>query len=157
MLPTFVQQALAGRPLTVFASGRQQRSFCSVRDLCRFITEHLDDAAFDDPRVYNVGNPANTIEVYDLAVKVREMVGSSSEIVFADAQAIDGKGYEAAESFEMLPELRNALDRGWTPRVTLDELVQETIDYYRTHAATHAMSIPRPGSMSQVALHTGTH
>jgi nucleoside-diphosphate-sugar epimerase len=44
VMPTFVQQAIAGRPLTVFAGGEQQRAFLSAVDLSRFITEHLDVA-----------------------------------------------------------------------------------------------------------------
>jgi nucleoside-diphosphate-sugar epimerase/glycosyltransferase involved in cell wall biosynthesis len=144
VLPTFVQQALAGRPLTVFATGRQKRAFCAVSDLCRFIHEYLDDAAFDNPRIYNVGNPANTIEISDLAARVKEMVGTPSEIVFADARAIYGPGYEEAESFEKLPDISSAVELGWTPEVTLDELLEETIAYYRTHEDTRAAPIPLP-------------
>jgi UDP-glucose 4-epimerase len=144
VLPTFVQQALAGRPLTVFATGRQKRAFCAVSDLCRFIHDYLDDVAFDNPRIYNVGNPANTIEISDLAARVNEMVGSSSEIVFADARAIYGPGYEEAESFEKLPDISSALALGWTPEVTLDELLEDTIAYYRTHEDTRAAPIPLP-------------
>lgn len=147
VLPTFVQQALARRPLTVFATGRQKRAFCAVRDLCRFINDHLDDAAFDNPRIYNVGNPGNTIEIYDLAVRVREMAGSSSEIVFADARAIYGRGYEEAESFEKLPDIRHAAELGWKPEVTLDELIEETIAYYRAHEDIRATPIPLPGTL----------
>ena len=144
VLPTFVQQALAGRPLTVFATGRQKRAFCAVSDLCRFIHDYLDDAAFDSPRIYNVGNPENTIGIYDLALRVREMVGSPSEIVFADARAIYGPGYEEAESFEKLPDISSATELGWAPEVGLDELVAETIAYYRTHEDTRAAPIPLP-------------
>jgi nucleoside-diphosphate-sugar epimerase/glycosyltransferase involved in cell wall biosynthesis len=155
VLPTFVQQALAGRPLTVFATGRQKRAFCAVGDLCRFITDYLDDAAFDNPRIYNVGNPANTIEIYDLAVRVKGMVGSSSEIVFADARAIYGPGYEEAESFEKLPDIRSALELGWTPEVTLDELIEETIGYYRTHEDVRAAPVPLPGTRPAEAVAPG--
>jgi nucleoside-diphosphate-sugar epimerase len=154
VLPTFVQQALAGKPLTVFATGRQKRAFCAVSDLCRFIHEYLDDAAFDNPRIYNVGNPANTIEVYDLAVKVTQMAASPSEIVFADARAIHGQGYEEAESFEKLPDIRSALELGWAPEVTLDELVEETIAYYRSHDDVRAapMRLPAPSPAAPAAL-----
>ena len=40
VMPTFVQQAIAGRPLTVFAGGGQERAFLSATDLARFITDH---------------------------------------------------------------------------------------------------------------------
>ena len=64
--------------MTVFASGRQKRAFLSVFDLCRFIDEHLTDEAFDDPKVYNVGNPGNTTEIYDLAARIKAKTGSES-------------------------------------------------------------------------------
>jgi nucleoside-diphosphate-sugar epimerase len=140
VMPTFVQQALQGRPLTVFASGRQKRAFLSVTDLCRFVTDHLDDAAFADPKVYNVGNPANTTEVYALAERIKSMTGSESDIIYADATKIYGPQYEEAESFEKLPEIRNAAALGWAPLVTLDELIEETIAYYESHADMRGMN-----------------
>ena len=140
VMPTFVQQALEGRPLTVFASGLQKRAFLSVTDLCRFVTDHLDDAAFRNPRVYNVGNPNNETEVYALAERVKSMTGSESDIIYADSTAIYGPQYEEAESFEKLPEIKNAASLGWAPKVTLDELIDETIQYYRSHADMRGMN-----------------
>jgi nucleoside-diphosphate-sugar epimerase len=134
VMPTFVQQALQGRPMTVFATGRQKRAFLSVFDLCRFITDHLTDAAFEEPKVYNVGNPGNTTEIYDLAVRIKAMTGSESDVVYADSTEIYGPQYEEAESFEKLPELKNATALGWQPRMNLDTLIQETIDYYMSNA-----------------------
>lgn len=138
VVPTFVQQALAGEPLTVFATGQQKRAFLSVRDLCRFVTDHLDESAFDTPRVFNVGNPANAVTVHELAVKIRELLSSSSEIVFTDATTIYGSDYEEAESFEKLPEIRGAAELGWAPRVDLDELIEETAAFYRTRVDRRA-------------------
>jgi nucleoside-diphosphate-sugar epimerase len=140
VMPTFVQQALQGRPLTVFATGRQKRAFLSVTDLCRFVTEHLDDAAFADPKVYNVGNPDNTTEVYALAERIKAVTGSESEIQYTDATKIYGPQYEEAESFEKLPEIKNAAALGWQPEVTLDELIDETITYYQSHADMRGMN-----------------
>jgi nucleoside-diphosphate-sugar epimerase len=134
VMPTFVQQALEGRPMTVFASGRQRRAFLSVFDLCRFIHEHLTDEAFDDPKVYNVGAPGNTTEIYDLAARIKTKTGSESDIIYADATKIYGPQYEEAESFEKLPELRNAAALGWQPRMDLDWLIEETITYYKSHS-----------------------
>lgn len=134
VMPTFVQQSLAGRPMTVFHTGKQRRAFLSVTDLCRFINDHLTPEAFDNPRVYNCGNPHNATEVWALAERIKEKTGSESEIVFADSKAIYGPQYDEAESFEKLPELKNAKDLGWEPQVTLEELIDETIEYYSEHA-----------------------
>lgn len=134
VMPTFVQQAIAGRPMTVFHTGKQRRAFLSVTDLCRFINDHLTPEAFDNPRVYNCGNPYNATEVWELAERIKDKTGSESEIVFADSKAIYGPQYDEAESFEKLPELKNAKDLGWEPQVTLDELIVETIEYYTENA-----------------------
>lgn len=131
VMPTFVQQALAGEDITVFATGQQLRAFLSVTDLVRFITDHMDAALETGDLIYNVGNPTNNISVRDLADKVREMVGSSSDVIYADAKKIHGDLYEEAESFEKTPVLGAALKVGWKPEIDLDALVQETIDYYR--------------------------
>lgn len=140
VVPTFVQQALDGEPITVFATGRQKRAFLSVSDLCQFVTEHLDQGAFDRPRVFNVGNPANTVTVHDLAIRVRELLSSSSEIVYADATEVHGPDYEEAESFEKLPDIHNAAELGWAPRVGLDELIEETAEYYRLRVDRRALA-----------------
>ena len=50
-------------------------------------------APFDTPRVFNVGNPANAITVHDLAARIRELLSSSSEIVFTDTTTIYGSDY----------------------------------------------------------------
>ncbi len=131
VMPTFVQQALAGDDITVFATGEQLRAFLSVTDLVRFITDHMDAALETGDLVYNIGNPTNNISVRGLADKVKEMVDSPSDVVYADAKAIHGDLYEEAESFEKTPVLGNALKVGWKPEIDLDALVQETIDYYR--------------------------
>jgi nucleoside-diphosphate-sugar epimerase len=140
VMPTFVQQALNGRPLTVFASGLQKRAFLSVTDLCRFVTDHLDDSAFAEPKVYNVGNPNNTTEIYALAERIKSATGSESDIVYVDATTIYGPQYEEAESFEKLPEIKNAAALGWAPEITLDELIEETISYYKSHADMRGMN-----------------
>ncbi len=131
VMPTFVQQALAGEDITVFATGEQLRAFLSVTDLVRFITDHMDAAIETGDLIYNIGNPTNNISVRGLADKVKEMVGSPSDIVYADAKKIHGDLYEEAESFEKTPVLGSALEVGWKPEIDLDALIQETIDYYR--------------------------
>lgn len=138
VMPTFVQQALLGDDLTVFATGEQLRAFLSVTDLTRFITDHMDDAIASGRLVFNIGNPTNKISVRGLADLVKEMTGSSSTVVYADAKKIHGDLYEEAESFEKTPVLDAAPAVGWKPEVDLEALVQETIDYYRPLMAAKA-------------------
>src|SRR6266498_1765868 len=78
-IPTFVRQALEGKPLTVFGDGSQTRSFCYVDDLIRGLVllaesgEHLP---------VNIGNPSHEVTMLELAQTVIKVTGSSSEIVF---------------------------------------------------------------------------
>ncbi len=131
VVPTFVQQALQGDDITVFATGEQLRSFLSVSDLVRFITEHMDDAIASGQMIYNIGNPDNEITVRGLADMVKTMTESDSEVIYADAKKIHGELYEEAESFQKNPVLVNAPAVGWKPQIGLRELILETIDYYR--------------------------
>ncbi len=140
VVPTFVQQALEGEDLTVFATGEQLRSFLSVTDLTRFIVEHMDDALESGQLIYNIGNPDNEITVRGLAELVRQMTESESKIVYADAKKIHGDLYEEAESFQKNPVLVNAPAVGWKPQVDLRDLIQETIDYYRPIVASRRLA-----------------
>src|SRR3982074_2596065 len=86
-IPTFVRQALANEPLTVFGDGSQTRSFCYVDDLVRGLTalaqsgEHLP---------VNIGNPAE-YTLLELAQKIVEVTGATSEIGFEALPVDDPK------------------------------------------------------------------
>ncbi len=142
VMPTFVQQALAGRPLTVFATGGQVRAFTSASDLSRFLTDHMDAALESENRIYNIGNPANATTIWDLAERVVRLLDSDSDIVLADARAIHGEAYEEAESFEKVPVLDAALALGWQPTADLDTLVHQTAAYYRKHGDMRGANAP---------------
>jgi len=141
VMPTFVQQALAGEDITVFATGEQLRAFLSVTDLTRFITEHMDDALASGDLVFNVGNPTNKISVRALADLVKSSTKSDSTIVYADAKQIHGSLYEEAHSFEKTPVLEAAPSIGWKPEVDLRALVEETIEYYRPIVAAKMVDV----------------
>jgi nucleoside-diphosphate-sugar epimerase len=132
VMPTFVQQALVGEPITVFATGKQVRAFTSATDLSRFLTDFWDEALESQTNVFNVGNPDNRTTVEDLAQRIKVLLGSDSEIVHIDGKKVYGPMYMEAESFEKVPVLSGASELGWTPEISLDELILETADYYRT-------------------------
>ncbi len=131
VMPTFVQQALAGEPLTVFTPGRQVRAFTSATDLSRFLTHYWDKALESKDHIFNIGNPANEITVEGLAQRVKSLVNSSSEIHYVDGKQVYGPMYMEAESFRKVPVLEAATDLGWRAEVSLDELIMETARYYR--------------------------
>ncbi len=131
VMPTFVQQALLGDPITVFATGEQVRSFTSATDLGRFLTDYWDAAIEGDEVIYNIGNPANRTTVQGLAERVKILLGSDSEIVRVDGREVYGPMYAEAESFEKIPVLEAAPELGWKPEIELDDLIRETAGYYR--------------------------
>ncbi|TDE31061.1 NAD(P)-dependent oxidoreductase [Nonomuraea mesophila] len=142
VMPTFVQQALAGRPITVFAGGDQVRAFIAAGDLTGFLTGYMDLALRGDDVIINVGNPANAVTIMDLAERVKSLLASPSPILRVDGRSVHGPHYAEAESFHKIPALRTATDLGWRPRIPLDELILATADYYRAREDRRAVNAP---------------
>ncbi|TDD15848.1 NAD-dependent epimerase/dehydratase family protein [Nonomuraea diastatica] len=142
VMPTFVQQALAGRPITVFAGGEQIRAFIAAGDLTGFLTGYMDLALQGDEVIINVGNPANAVTIMDLAERVKNLLASPSPIVRVDGRSVHGPHYAEAESFHKIPALRAATGLGWRPRIPLDELILSTADYYRAREDRRAVNAP---------------
>jgi dTDP-glucose 4,6-dehydratase len=115
-IPTFLRQALANRPLTVFGDGGQTRSFCYVSDLIRGIIA-LAESGHHDP--VNIGNP-DEFTLLELAEMVKELTGSTSEIVH-EALPIDDPKQRRPD----ISLARKLLD--WSPKVPLREGLQRTI------------------------------
>ncbi len=116
-IPTFLRQALANRPITVFGDGSQTRSFCYVSDLIRGMIA-LAESGYHDP--VNIGNP-DEFTLLELAKMVLELTGSQSEIVFEALPVDDPK--------QRRPDIGLARDLlGWSPEVALQEGLRRTID-----------------------------
>jgi dTDP-glucose 4,6-dehydratase len=116
-IPTFLRQALANRPITVFGDGSQTRSFCFVSDLIRGMIA-LAESGYHDP--VNIGNP-DEFTLLELAETVKELTGSSSEIVYEALPEDDPK--------QRKPNITRARELlGWSPEVSLREGLQRTIE-----------------------------
>jgi len=116
-IPTFLRQALADRPMTVFGDGGQTRSFCYVSDLIRGIIA-LAESGHHEP--VNVGNP-DEFTLLELAEIVRVLTGSSSEIVY-EALPVD-------DPQQRRPDIALARELlGWEPEVELREGLRRTIE-----------------------------
>jgi len=108
---TFLQQAIEGKPLTVFGDGSQTRSLCYVDDLIRGL--YLL-ATSDEHLPVNIGNPGHELTMLELAQTVIRVTGSSSEIVF-EAMPVD-------DPQERRPDITRAQQiLGWKPGIDLDE------------------------------------
>ena len=130
VMPTFVQQALGNKTITVFGSGKQKRAFLGVSDLANFLANYISDGIMTNGSIYNIGNPGNATTIEDLAKKVVSILNSESEIIYLDPKSVYGPLYYEAESFEKLPDIKNARALGWEPKQTLDEIILETADFY---------------------------
>lgn len=120
VVPAFIDQALRDQPLTVFGDGSQTRSFCYVSDLVEGIWRLLSS---DSPEPVNVGNPGE-MTILDFAQTIRQLVGSSSEIVFEPLPVDDPKIRQ--------PDISRAKEQlGWEPAVTLEDGLVSTIEYFR--------------------------
>jgi dTDP-glucose 4,6-dehydratase len=109
-IPTFVRQALATQPLTVYGDGSQTRSFCYVDDLIRGIVL-LAESGEHDP--VNIGNPEERT-LLELAETIKRITGTSSEIVF-EALPVD-------DPQQRRPDITRAQQvLGWQPEVSLEE------------------------------------
>jgi dTDP-glucose 4,6-dehydratase len=119
-IPTFITQALTGRPLTVFGDGSQTRSFQYIDDLVEGIWR-LMQAAVHDP--VNIGNP-HEMTLLELAKRILRLSESPSEIVFEPLPVDDPKVRQ--------PDITRARTLlGWEPRVEVDEGLAHTIDWFR--------------------------
>jgi dTDP-glucose 4,6-dehydratase len=116
-IPTFLRQALANRPITVFGDGSQTRSFCYVSDEIRGIIA-LAESGYHEP--VNIGNP-DEFTLLELAETVKDVAGSSAEIVF-EALPVD-------DPRQRQPDITLARELlGWTPEVSLREGLRRTIE-----------------------------
>jgi UDP-glucose 4-epimerase len=133
VLPTFVRQALAGRPITVFGDGTQSRCFGYVGDVVRALV-----ALVEEPRavgeVFNVGNDRE-ITIRALAEMIKDRAHSTSEIVHVPYDQAYEAGFE--DMVRRVPDLTKIRTLiGYEPRVQLEQIIDEVIEDTRARHAT---------------------
>ncbi|HEY5443476.1 MAG TPA: GDP-mannose 4,6-dehydratase [Pyrinomonadaceae bacterium] len=126
VIPTFVRQALSGRPITVYGDGKQSRCFGYVGDIVGALIKLMDhkDAVGN---VFNIGSNEE-ISILQLAQRVKELTQSESEIVFVPYD----EAYE--EGFEDMPRRVPDISKihnlvGFQPQMSLDGILETVIDY----------------------------
>lgn len=122
VVSNFIVQALENKPITIYGDGMQTRSFCYVDDLIEAMIKIMDTPdSFTGP--VNIGNPME-FTILELAKTVIKLTGSNSQIEFKPLPQDDPK--------QRQPDInlaREMLD--WEPKVSLEEGLQKTIDYFR--------------------------
>jgi UDP-glucose 4-epimerase len=133
VVPTFVQQALAGRPINVYGDGTQTRCFCHVDDVVRALVDLMQIGEPVYGEVFNIGSQEE-LSMLSLAQRVREMTGSESEIHLIPYQEAYGEGFEdMPRRYPDIAKIAGALN--WSPTRTLDEILSDVIAFHQAEAA----------------------
>jgi len=121
VVSNFVLQALRNEPITIYGTGDQTRSFCYVDDLVAGLIAMMDQDEIVGP--VNIGNPAE-FTIKELALMIKELAHSSSEIVFRPLPQDD--------PVRRKPDITLAREKlGWEPKIQIREGLPRTIDYFR--------------------------
>ena len=127
VIPTFVKQALAGRPITVYGSGEQSRCFCYVGDVVGGLMKLMDDEKAVG-QVFNVGSD-HEITISDLAKRVKELTSSQSEIVLVPYDEAYEEGFE--DMPRRIPDISKVNRQiGFEPQMDLDGILRSVIEFH---------------------------
>ena len=128
VLPNFVQSALLGKPIPVYGDGTQSRSFAHVNDVAWALIRLMEEPDAEGD-IFNVGND-HEVSIKDLAFKVKEMTGSSSEIEFIPYEKAYGPGFEDMERrCPNIEKIRNLV--GYKPTFDLHAIIESVIDFFK--------------------------
>jgi UDP-glucose 4-epimerase len=134
VIPTFVKQALADRPITVYGDGKQTRCFGYVGDVIGALIK-LMDTTESIGQVFNIGS-TEEISILQLAEKVKELTQSTSEIVFAPYDDAYEEGFE--DMPRRVPDI-NKINQlvGFKPEMKLDGILETVISFHRGRRASY--------------------
>jgi UDP-glucose 4-epimerase len=128
VVPTFVKQALTGRPITIHGDGSQSRCFTAVTDVVGALMKLMDHPGAVG-EVFNIGS-SEEVTVRALAERVRALTGSQSEIVCVPYEQAYGEGFE--DMPRRVPDISKieALI-GYRPTRSLDQILESVIAFFR--------------------------
>jgi UDP-glucose 4-epimerase len=131
VVPSFVRRALRDEPLEIHGDGTQTRCFCHVQDTIRALVGLM--AAAPTGEIYNVGSQER-ISIDDLATRVIETTGSSSERVYVPYDQVYEQGIE--DMLHRIPSIEK-IDAaiGWAPTRSLDDILGDVIAFERSVAS----------------------
>jgi UDP-glucose 4-epimerase len=127
VIPTFVKQALSGRPITVYGDGTQSRCFGYVGDVVGALIKLMDNTAAVG-QVFNIGSNTE-ITILELAERVKEITRSDSEIVFVPYDEAYEEGFE--DMPRRVPDIAKVSELvGFRPEMSLDGILERVVDYH---------------------------
>lgn len=120
VIPTFITQALAGDPITIFGTGNQTRCFSHVSDIvAAMATLMINKQAYRE--IINLGS-TESISIHDLAEKIKQMTKSTSKIVTIPYEKAYSATFEDMQ--KRLPDLSKAKKLiGYKPTYTLEQII----------------------------------
>lgn len=120
VVSNFINQCIDGKDITIYGHGQQTRSLCYVSDLVEGLIKFMNS---NENGPINMGNP-NELTIKDLALKIRDLSKSSSQVIYMDMPEGDPE--------LRCPDITKAKDKlQWNPKVDLDDGLLKTIQYYR--------------------------
>lgn len=132
VVPRFVRQALAGKPITIYGDGAQVRSFGWVQDAVQATIELMErpDLAGE---IFNIGSD-EPVTITELAERVKQFAESASPIIHVPYEEAYGQGFEDIRyRVPDITKLRSAI--GYRPTKRLDDILLEVIAFYRERGA----------------------
>jgi UDP-glucuronate decarboxylase len=121
VVSNFIMQAISNKPITIYGTGTQTRSFCYVDDLIDGMTRFMNSSR-ELVGPINFGNPVEYTMI-ELAQAILKLTNSSSELIFKDLPMDDPK--------KRKPDISIAIkELNWTPSTSLDVGLQKTIDHF---------------------------
>jgi UDP-glucose 4-epimerase len=139
VVPRFVQQALAGSPMTIFGDGKQTRCFTNVHDVVEALVR-IGRTPEAIGRVVNIGQPSE-ISILDLAARIREVASSASQIELVPYSVAYEPGFEdmrrRVPDVSLLRELT-----GYVPETPLDATILEIVASFKADQSEALVSSP---------------
>jgi UDP-glucose 4-epimerase len=131
VVPTFIKQALTGRPITIHGDGSQSRCFADVSDVVGALVALMDHPGAVG-EVFNIGSNEE-VTIRGLAESVKALTASDAEIVYVPYEQAYGEGFE--DMPRRVPDISKAARLiGYRPTRSLDEILTRVVEYFRDGA-----------------------
>lgn len=132
VIPRFLKMALAGENITVYGDGAQIRTFTHVDDSMDGLMRIMESDV--EGEIFNVGNPDNVVSIAELAYLVKDVTGTTSEVVFVDPQDLHGEHFE--EAWDKIANADKLMTMvGWQPKWKLADILEQVVEIERANVA----------------------